>query len=40
MGWWACVSNEKTIDNWESEFKEFLDNLDKDTIVTVVDCHI
>lgn len=40
MGWWACVSNEKTIDNWKSEFKEFLDNLDKDTIVTVVDCHI
>ena len=40
MGWWACVSNEKTKDNWKSEFKEFLDNLDEDTIVTVVDCHI
>ena len=40
MGWWACVSNEKATDNWKSEFKEFLDNLDEDTIVTVVDCHI
>lgn len=40
MGWWAFVSNEKATDNWKSEFKEFLDNLDEDTIVTVVDCHI
>ena len=40
MGWWACVSNGKNIEDWKSEFKEFLDNLDKDTIVTVVDCHI
>ena len=40
MGWWACVSNGKNIEDWKSEFKEFLDNLDEDTIVTVVDCHI
>ena len=40
MGWWACVFNEKPTDNWKSEFKEFLDSLDEDTIVTVVDCHI
>ena len=40
MGWWACVSNEKSHDNWEAEFKEFLGSLDEDTIVTVVDCHI
>lgn len=40
MGWWACVFNEKSHDNWKSEFKEFLDSLDEDTIVTVVDCHI
>lgn len=40
MGWWACVFNEKATDNWKSEFKEFLDSLDEDTIVTVVDCHI
>lgn len=40
MGWWACVFNEKATDNWKSEFKEFLDSLDEDTIVTVVDCYI
>ena len=40
MGWWTCVFNEKSHDNWKSEFKKFLDNLDEDTIVTVVDCHI
>lgn len=40
MGWRACVSNGKNIEDWKSEFKEFLDNLDEDTIVTVVDCHI
>lgn len=40
MGWMACVSNGKNIEDWKSEFKEFLDNLDEDTIVTVVDCHI
>lgn len=40
MGWWACVFNEKSHDNWKSEFKEFLGSLDEDTIVTVVDCHI
>lgn len=40
MSWWACVFNEKSHDNWKSEFKEFLDSLDEDTIVTVVDCHI
>lgn len=26
MGWWACVSNGKNIEDWKSEFKEFLDN--------------
>lgn len=40
MGWWACVSNEKEKNKWEEEFKKFVQNLDGDTIVTVVDCHI
>ena len=26
--------------NWETEFKYFINNLDDDVIVTVVDCHI
>lgn len=40
MGWWACVSNEKDKDNWEIEFKNFIDSLGDDVIVTAVDCHI
>ena len=40
MGWWAMVSNEKKKKDWEAEFKEFIDGLDKNTMVTVVDCHI
>lgn len=39
-GWWACVFNEKKEVDWETEFKDFIDNLDDDVIVTVVDCHI
>lgn len=40
MGWWAIVSNEKEEKDWETKFKEFIDSLDEDTVVTVVDCHI
>lgn len=40
MGWLACVSNEKKKVDWETEFKDFIDNLDDDVFVTVVDCHI
>lgn len=41
MGWWACVSNEKEETDWKDEFKKFICSLDsKNTIVTVVDCHI
>ena len=40
MGWWAVVFNEKEKSNWETEFKKFVDGLDEDTMVTIVDCHI
>jgi hypothetical protein len=40
MGWWACVSNEKDQDAWESEVEKLLRDLDPDMILTVVDCHI
>ena len=40
MGWWAMVSDEKENSDWEREFKEFVDKLDGDTMVTVIDCHI
>ena len=40
MGWWAVVFNEKEKSDWETEFKKFVDGLDEDTMVTIVDCHI
>jgi hypothetical protein len=40
MGWWACVSNEKDKQTWEAIFKNFLDSVGEDEILTVVDCHI
>nr|DAN13940.1 MAG TPA: hypothetical protein [Caudoviricetes sp.] len=40
MGWWAVVFNEKEKSDWETEFKKFVDELDDDTKVTIVDCHI
>ena len=41
MGWWAVVSNEKKKDNWETEFKNALNDLMSDDLrVTLVDCHI
>ena len=41
MGWWACVSNEKDKDAWETEYRNAVKALaDEDICVTVVDCHI
>lgn len=40
MGWWAMVSNEKSEDEWEAEFKKLLDGLPDDTLISIYDCHI
>lgn len=40
MGWWACVSDEKEIDDWNAECNKLLEGLEPDTILTLVDCHI
>lgn len=40
MGWWGVSTNEKDPFIWESEFNKLLENLDPETLVTVVDCHI
>jgi hypothetical protein len=40
MGLWACVSNEKDKAEWEAFFHKTLRELDPDTLVTLVDCHI
>lgn len=40
MGWWACVSNEKEPNAWDKEYKEFIESLPDDALLTILDCHI
>lgn len=40
MGWFACVSNEKESKTWEDEFFNYVENLDDDMMVSVINCHI
>lgn len=40
MGWWAIVTNETEMAEWERQFKEFITRIGDDVKVTVVDCHI
>ena len=40
MGWFACVTNEKGQNCWEEEFKDYIESLDCNCLVTVVDFHI
>lgn len=40
MGWFACVSNEKTAADWRSEVDTMIVGLPADAWLTVVDCHI
>jgi hypothetical protein len=40
MGWWGIVHGEKEDSTWESEFNSLIENLDPETLITMVDCHI
>ena len=40
MGWWAMVADEKDQHTWEEEFKKLLAEVDDDTLISIVDCHI
>lgn len=40
MGWWGVVHNEKNEGEWEKQFSSLLKELDPDTRITIVDCHI
>ena len=40
MGWFGISSNDKDEKSWGDEFKKFIKNQKKSTIVTLVDCHI
>ncbi|EJU15135.1 hypothetical protein LH128_00090 [Sphingomonas sp. LH128] len=39
MGWWACVSDAMSEDEWTSEFDKLL-SASSDQFITIVDCHI
>lgn len=40
MGWFATVKDESPEEEWIKEFKEYVDSIDEDCLVTVVDFHI
>lgn len=40
MGWWGVVSDEKPCKDWQETFAELLEDVDSETLLTVVDCHI
>lgn len=38
MGWWACVSDEKS--DWNEEFNKLMDSVPYDELISLYDCHI
>jgi len=40
MGWWACVSNEMTDEQWDAEYNKLISDLPDDTLLSIYDCHI
>lgn len=40
MGWWGITTNEQPKDVWDIKFKNYVQTLDPDCEVTVIDFHI
>lgn len=40
MGWFACVTNALSEDQWNEEFSKLFDALPDDTLISAYDCHI
>lgn len=40
MGWWGITTNEQPEDVWDIKFKNYIQTLDPDCEVTVIDFHI
>ena len=40
MGWWACVSDEKDQETWNSIYQNLIKNLPNGTLLSLYDCHI
>lgn len=39
MGWWAIVTDKKDPNEWDKEYKSFIESLDDDDLLTIVGCH-
>lgn len=40
MGWFGCVSDAKSDDEWHAEVKKLIDVIADDTLISIYDCHI
>lgn len=40
MGWFGMSDDKYSEDEWEKKFKEFIETLDPESEITIVDCHI
>jgi hypothetical protein len=40
MGWWGMSDDHHTQDEWNKQYHKMLSELDPETVVTLVDCHI
>lgn len=40
MGWWGASFNDQPEDEWKQEYEDYIQQLDPDCLVTVVDFHI
>lgn len=40
MGWWAMVSNEKDPNAWDEEYQKFIESLNPEDEITILDCHV
>ena len=40
MGWWGMVTDEQPDSEWQKTFEDYLNEVDPDCLVTVVDFHI
>ena len=40
MGWWAISTGEMPAEQWDAQYKKFLDELPDDAELSMLDCHI
>lgn len=40
MGWWGISDDKFSAEEWDNKFGEFIQSLDPETEITIVDCHI